>query len=143
VTEGVGLTVVVIFLVVVVVVVYLLVTVAVAVPDLRMLLQNRSASEVWPSNASRPQSSTDVRISSQCYLHSGIRKNDRCNGELTIWIFSQLLLLKYSRLYACSKRRSDEDRELHVDFSKSLGWTRYVFVEDDARRYLTGSNLYL
>jgi hypothetical protein len=79
VAEGVGRTVVVVFLVVVVVVVYPLVTVAVAVPDLKMLLQNRSASEVWPSNASRPQSSTGLRVSFQCRIHSGILGNDCCN----------------------------------------------------------------
>jgi hypothetical protein len=50
--------VVVVFLVVVTVVVPPLVMVSVAVPDFRMLLQKMRASEVWPSNASRPHSLT-------------------------------------------------------------------------------------
>jgi len=55
---GGGRTVVVVSRVVVTVVDPPLVTVVVAVPDLRMLLQKSRASEVWPSNASRPQSLT-------------------------------------------------------------------------------------
>jgi hypothetical protein len=53
-----GRTVVVTFLVLVTVVVPPRVTVSVAVPDFKMLLQKSRASEVWPSNASSPQSLT-------------------------------------------------------------------------------------
>jgi hypothetical protein len=62
--EGVGvgfllmLTVVVTFFVVVIVVVTPCVMVCVAVPDFKMLLQKRSASDVWPTKASKPQSLT-------------------------------------------------------------------------------------
>lgn len=58
-----GYTVVVTFFVVVTVVVPPRVTVAVAVPDFRILLQKRRASEVWPSNASSPQSLTGNVVS--------------------------------------------------------------------------------
>jgi hypothetical protein len=53
-----GVTVVVTCLVEVTVVVPPVVIVWVAVPDFKMLLQKSAASEVWPSNASSPQSLT-------------------------------------------------------------------------------------
>jgi hypothetical protein len=58
-----GRTVVVTFLVEVTVVVPPRVMVSVAVPDFKMLLQKSRASEVWPSNASSPQSLTSRRVS--------------------------------------------------------------------------------
>lgn len=60
---GVGRTVTVVFLVTEVVVVYPDVTVEVAVPERRMLLQKSAASDVCPSNASNPQSSTNDGVS--------------------------------------------------------------------------------
>jgi len=91
---GVGRTVTVVFRVVVVVVVTPLVMVEVAVPERRMLLQKSAASDVCPSNASNPQSSTN----------DGVRQLCRCAKRGHTIRISPLPLYATRRFYTRNER---------------------------------------
>jgi len=100
---GVGRTVTVVFRVVVVVVVTPLVTVEVAVPERRMLLQKSAASDVCPSNASNPQSSTN----------DGVRQICRRAKRVHTIRISELPLYATRRFYTCSERYRQTYGKLH------------------------------
>jgi hypothetical protein len=117
--EG-GTTVVVTFLVVVTVVVASRVTVEVAVPDFNMLLQKSRASEVWPWNASSPQSPTTHHVSI-----IGLKSLLLPPGEMTIERTIRITILafhKSSSICTCSKDCCENHGQLHLVDDVDMVW---------------------
>jgi hypothetical protein len=127
--------VVVVFLVVVTVVVPPLVMVSVAVPDFRMLLQKIRASEVCPSNASRPHCSTALRKwILQCEEQSAIYHQDIAVYEKQQHQRSQQVLLQIQRRTSCCRRR---------DLAIKSFWEHADTKVEAGRSLPTGEDSYL